>query len=417
MSGAGQNRETPINSASETGATRSWLLIPLAMCMTLCALAIGRLAFGLLMPAMRADLELSVAQAGNLGTASSLGYLAMVLPAGFIAARFGPRLSILTGLSLIVLACAGMGLAAGYLGFMVLMVIMGFGTALLYTPLIALIVSWYPNRRGTVIGVANSGIGIGMLAIGLAIPRLIESLGDGGFRIAWLSFSGFAGLIFLATLLVVRNPPAFTQAAALARPDAAQRAATRRKVLQNPGIRMIALVYGALGIGYIVQSVFMYSYALESGIDPVKAGVMASTMGFLSIFAGSIWGGVSDFAGRAVTLMLCFAITCLIMWLPVALPTETGFAIHFAVAGLVLGGLFTVILAATSERVEPTLVPVAVSLVTVVFAIGQLIGPAAAGLVIEASGQYEIAFIGSGLLMALGVFFSARLWHLERTAG
>ena len=381
--------------------------------MTLCALAIGRLAYGLLVPAMRAELGFSVAQAGNLGTASSLGYLAMVIPAGLIATRRGPRLSILIGLLLLVLACLAMGFVGSYAGCLLAMVLMGFGTALLYTPLIALLVGWYPNRRGTVIGVANSGIGIGMLAIGLGIPRLIEAQGNGGFRLAWMLFAGFAALVLLAGGWRVRNPPVGGGATVK---DSAQRKHDREQVWRNPGIRAIALVYGALGIGYIVQSVFMYSYALDSGVDPVRAGLMASTMGFLSIFAGSIWGSVSDYAGRAVTLMLCFAITCVITLLPVALPTDTGFAVHFAVSGLVLGGLFTVILAATSERVAPALVPVAVSLVTVVFAIGQLLGPAAAGWVIEATGRFSIAFIGSGLLMAIGVLFSYRLWRIEQAA-
>jgi MFS family permease len=381
--------------------------------MTLCALAIGRLAYGLLVPAMRAELGFSVAQAGNLGTASSLGYLAMVIPAGLIATRRGPRLSILIGLLLLVLACLAMGFVGSYAGCLLAMVLMGFGTALLYTPLIALLVGWYPNRRGTVIGVANSGIGIGMLAIGLGIPRLIEAQGNGGFRLAWMLFAGFAALVLLAVGWRVRNPPVGGGATVK---DSAQRKHDREQVWRNPGIRAIALVYGALGIGYIVQSVFMYSYALDSGVDPVRAGLMASTMGFLSIFAGSIWGSVSDYAGRAVTLMLCFAITCVITLLPVALPTDTGFAVHFAVSGLVLGGLFTVILAATSERVAPALVPVAVSLVTVVFAIGQLLGPAAAGWVIEATGRFSIAFIGSGLLMAIGVLFSYRLWRIEQAA-
>ncbi len=383
--------------------------------MTLCALAIGRLAYGLLVPAMRAELGFSVAQAGNLGTASSLGYLAMVLPAGLIATRRGPRLSMLAGLLLIVMACIAMGFVRSYTGCLLAMVLMGFGTALLYTPLIALLVGWYPNRRGTVIGVANSGIGIGMLAIGLAIPRLIDQQGNGGFRVAWLVFAGFAALVLLVVWWRVRNPPGSGGAGASGG-DSMQRRRDRREVWQNPGIRAIAWVYGALGIGYIVQSVFMYSYALDSGVDPVRAGVMASSMGFLSIFAGSIWGSVSDFAGRAVTLMLCFAITCVITLLPVALPTDTGFAVHFAVSGLVLGGLFTVILAATSERVAPVLVPVAVSLVTVVFALGQLLGPAAAGWVIQATGRFSLAFIGSAVLMAVGVFFSYRLWRIEQIA-
>jgi len=70
--------------------------------MTITALAIARLAFGLLLPTMRAELDLSLAQAGNVGTAVSFGYFALVLPAGLIASRYGPRIAIIAGLILTV---------------------------------------------------------------------------------------------------------------------------------------------------------------------------------------------------------------------------------------------------------------------------------------------------------------------------
>lgn len=403
---------TTNTNSSPAAPARAWLIVPLAMSMTLCALAIGRLAYGLLLPAMRVDLGLSVQQAGNLGTASSLGYLLMVLPAGFIASRRGPRLSILIGLALIALACGVMAVAQHYAVFIVLMIILGFGTALLYTPLIALIIGWYPNRRGSVIGIANSGIGIGMLAIGLYVPVLIENLGHSGFKAAWASFAAFAALVLVLAIRYTHNPPG--AGGGQTQTQATQRKADRQQVFNSAGIRMIAVIYGVLGVSYIVQSVFMYSYALDAGIDPVRAGVMASTMGLLSILAGSIWGGVSDWIGRAVTLMICFSLTLLVTLLPVILPTDSGFFIHFAVSGLVVGGLFTVILAATSERVPQRLVPVAVSLVTVVFALGQLIGPAAAAVLIEWSGQFQVAFIASSLLMLAGVYFAWRLWQIEK---
>lgn len=389
-------------------------MIPLAMCMTLCALSIGRLAYGLLLPSMRTELGLTVSQAGNLGTACSLGYLALVLLAGFLASRYGPRLSMLIGLLLIALSCAGMAFGSQYWIYLLLMMVMGFGTALLYTPLIALLVGWYPNRRGIVIGIANSGIGIGMLAIGLLIPRIIAELGDEGFRTVWLLFAGFSMMVLMAAWWMVHNPPAM--AMINRQTDVSnQRKVDRRLVLGNPAIRVLSSIYGVLGISYIVLSVFMYSFALESGVDPVHAGTMASVSGLLSIFAGSLWGGFSDYAGRAVTLMLCFAVVSMATVLPVVFPNNLGFAIHFATTGLVLGGLFTVILAATSERVKPALVPVAVSIVTVVFAIGQLIGPALAGWMIERTGRFDSAFISSASLMGVGVLLSFLLLRFERT--
>lgn len=382
--------------------------------MTLCALAIGRLAYGLLLPAMRAELSLSVSKAGNLGTACSLGYLILVVPAGFLASQYGPRISMLVGLSLIGLSSGGMALISSYVSYLTLMLSMGFGTALLYTPLISLLVGWFPKKRGTVIGIANSGIGIGLFAIGLLIPRVIASQGNEAYRTVWFLFAVFTLVVMIAAFVFVQNPPAVAETSNARTIDKDRRAVSLTKVLRNKSVRSIAIIYGALGIGYIVTSIFMYSYALESGIDPMRAGAMVSVSGFLSIFAGGIWGGLSDIIGRALTLMICFTIVGMAIVLPVAFPVDAGFAIHYMASGIVLGGLFTVILAATSERVEPALIPIAVSFVTVVFAVGQLLGPGLAGLLIERTGGFSIAFTGSGALMATGTIFSYRLWCSER---
>ena len=169
-----------------------------------------------------------------------------------------------------------------------------------------------------------------------------------------------------------------------------------------------------LSIAYFISADSMYSYAVDSGIDPKRAGAMFSTMGLLSIFAGTIWGTLSDYLGRGNALMLNFQVTLVVTVIPLFLHTEAGFMIHYAVSGLAVGGLFTIILAATSECVEARLIPVAVSTVTIALAIGQLIGPIAAGSMIEWAGDYRPAFIGSSLLMLTGVYYSYRLGLVER---
>ena len=62
--------------------TRSVSLIASGVLVTLVTVALARLSFGLILPAMRESLVLSYAQAGHLGTATALGYLALVMVAG-----------------------------------------------------------------------------------------------------------------------------------------------------------------------------------------------------------------------------------------------------------------------------------------------------------------------------------------------
>jgi MFS family permease len=77
--------------------------------------------------------------------------------------------------------------------------------------------------------------------------------------------------------------------------------------------------------------------------------------------------------------------------------------VHYIIMGLCVSGLFTSVLAASTETVHPRLAPVAVSYVTLFFAVGQLIGPAVAGVIVESYGGFSRAFAITASLMAFGV--------------
>ena len=90
---------------------------------TFVAVALARLSFGLVLPPMRQALGLSYEQAGHLGTATALGYLALVMVAGALAARRGGRLSILLGLVLATAGFVGLSLASSFLTLLLLMTV------------------------------------------------------------------------------------------------------------------------------------------------------------------------------------------------------------------------------------------------------------------------------------------------------
>src|SRR5690606_329406 len=131
------------------------------------------------------------------------------------------------------------------------------------------------------------------------------------------------------------------------------------------------LLYGIVGVTYIVQSLFMYSFAVDSGISLATAGRLVAIMGFISIFAGPAWGWAADRIGHANALIICMSLSLLGTLLPVLWPTGPGFAMHYILMGISVTGLFTSILAASTSTVQSTLAPVAVSFVTLFFAGGQ----------------------------------------------
>ncbi|MGM0634412.1 MAG: MFS transporter [Pseudomonadota bacterium] len=374
------------------------LLVPISMLCTLVAVVFGRLSYGLILPAMREGLDLSYSAAANLGTVTALGYLVLLLYAGVFAGRYGGKRSILLGLSLGLCGYTGLSLFSAYPLLLLCMVMLGFGTAFTFTPLVSLLGAWYPERRGMVIGFSGSGVGIGIFLSGILIPLVTESGDSDAWRMIWATFAAIALVVIVLVALFLRDPPQSGAPLSMRRGLAS--------VYRNPHVVRMGLIYGVVGLTYIVQVLFMYSFALDEGVEPVLAGRLVSIMGFMSIFSGPVWGSIADRIGHARSLTSCMVVAMAMTLLPVLWPTTTAFVIHFVVIGLSVSGLFTSVLAAATANVKPRNAAMAVSFVTLFFATGQLVGPALAGPLIDWQQDFRLTFACSGALMAMGAWAS-----------
>jgi len=385
----------------------AWLTVATGMLIIIAVLVFARLAFGLVLPAMREGLGLSYQQAGYLGTASALGYLAMVLYAGVVAARRGGRFAVMLGIGVTTVGFVGLSLVPGYLPALALMVLLGVGTAFGFTPLISLVSAWYPKTRGAIIGFLISGVGFGMLLSGWMVPRVIALFDGTGWRQVWMVFACGGVLAWLAAFAFLKNPP-LQQGHVVTRSE-------RRQVFRNPHVITVGLLYGVIGVIYIVQSVFMYSFAVKEGVSPIAAGNLTAVMGLLVALSGPGWGWFGDRFGRGLTLSISTTTVTLATALPVVWPEFNGFVAHYLLLGAAMNGMFITILAIASERVSMREAPVAVSFVTVFFATGQLVGPVGAGILIELSG-FRVAFGAVCLVLVAGIFLSLRLHRFPALA-
>lgn len=382
-------------------AGRGWAMVAVGALVIMVVVVFARLSYGFILPFMRSALGLSYQQAGTLGTASALGYLLLIMVAGMAASRWGGRMAVLSGVAMTMVGFGGLALASDYRLLVALMTLLGFGTAFAYTPVISLLAAWFPKRRGAVIGIANSGVGLGLLLSGALVPALTASYAERGWRIAWALFALAALAALVAGFFLLRNPAA-TGPAGRYKVD-------RARVFRNPHVITVGMLYGIVGITYIVQAIFLYSFALESGVPALTAGRLAAMTGILSIFSSPCWGWLSDRYGRALVLRICVSMTMVGMLIPVVSPTLAGFATHYLIMGITLSGMFGAILAASTETVGPHEAPLAVSFVTLFYAIGQFAGPAAAGLLIEHAGGFRTAFAACSAVLAAGVVLTMRL--------
>ncbi len=375
------------------------------LCGTLTSLVVigfARLAYGVILPSMRADLGLSYQQAGILSTVTALCYVSFVLAGGLAAARWGARASILFGMLTVAVGFVGLTVAANYWLVMLLMGLLGFGTAFAFAPMVSLLATWFPEKRGLVIGCMTSGVGLGILVAGVLVPALLEAFGNQGWRVSWGMFAGAALLVAMMIALFVRNPPQASATAGGSLP-----ADEKWRIYRNPRVLIVASTYGIIGLGYIIQTVFMVSFMVESGHSESIGGRYMAMMGLLSVAAGPLWGWVSDFSGRGNALAMSIFLVIVAMALPLLGQSLAHFFLHFLIMGVSVNGLFALIQTSATEQVAPRYIPIAFSFATLFFAVGQFLGPAIAGWMIETTGGFSLAF--GFTMVVLGAGFGLTL--------
>ncbi|MGG3467004.1 MFS transporter [Neobacillus pocheonensis] len=374
-----------------------WSYAIIGMLTTIVVLAFARLSYGVILPFMREGLHITYKQAGYLGTTTSLGYLSTIIFAGILASKWGSKRTVLLGISLVTLGLAGLSFSFSYPETFIFMLLLGIGTSFTYTPFISLLVAWFPHRKGFVIGLTTSGAGIGILLAGILVPYLSRINEEIGWRIAWGIFSVIGLLVVVLTLFFIKNPPAENPG------KQNRQQSSAKEIYKNPKVINVGLIYGIIGITYIVQMIFVMSYMIESGISVKYAGQLMALNGILSIFSGPIWGVISDKIGRRTSLILTMGLTAFSMLLPVLFPTLIGFTIHTVILSCTSTGLFTLTQASSMDHVKPADMPVAFSYVTFYFAVGQFIGPTIAGWLIEDWGGFTSAFLFCTICLLVGL--------------
>lgn len=382
---------------------RIWIYSILGMLTTIVVLSFARLSYGVILPFMKEGLQITYKQAGYLGTITSLGYLCTLIFAGILASKWGGKKTILLGLSLVALGLIGLTFTPVYWVSIFFMLLLGIGTSFTFTPLITLLVSWFPAKKGLVIGLATSGTGIGMLFSGMIVPYLGTVYIDIGWRMAWGIFAIIGIVVFVLTLLFIKDPLATLPT------KMEKKQTSTSEIYRNPNVVIVEFIYGIIGITYLVQMIFIMSFMLESGLSTKLAGQLIALNGILSIFSGPIWGNISDKIGRRSSLIITMSLTVISMLLPVFFPTIVGFTLHILILSCTFTGLFTLIQASSMDHVKPAEMPLAFSYVTFYFAVGQLIGPTIAGWLIEDWGGFRSAFLFSSIILGIGLLLTLKV--------
>jgi MFS transporter, OFA family, oxalate/formate antiporter len=308
--------------------------------------------------------------------------------------RSGPRVVAITGGVLYGLGVFLASFSANKLWWLYLSygLIGGIGLGLSYIVPVAVLVKWFPDRRGLITGIAVGGFGAGALITAPVATRLIQSVGVLN-TFAWL---GIAYLIVtVVASLFMKNPPegwrpeGWTQSAS----QASQRA--RRDYTLGEALRtwqwyalwLLLFLNTFAGISIISQEAPIFQELIK-----VSAITAASMVGIASIgnaFGRVFWAWVSDLLTRRATFFVMFALQVLLFWFLPSITTVTVMSIITFVVLMCYGGGFGTMPAFAADYFGSKNVGPIYGLMLTAWGVASAVGPLMIAYMRQTTGSYH----------------------------
>jgi predicted MFS family arabinose efflux permease len=318
------------------------------------------------------DLRLSYAQLGTLVGLYLLPGVALALPGGLIARRFGERRTVVWSLGIMV---AGGLLTAWSESFAMAAagrVLSGAGGVLMNMALIKLTADWFAERElATAMAVMLTAWPFGL---GAAVASLGALATATSWRTAIVIASATALLGMLLMAFVFRSPPIRDAAGA------------SRLGGRDVGLAVTSgAAWGIFNVALVVVIAFAPPMLVTRGFSLGHAGLVASLAIWVSILSVPLGGLLSDRLGRPNLLIVagCVIAAVLVLLLPTMPTASIGLLLVGAVVGAVPGPLTSLL----PRAVTPERLAVALGVSYTVFYVVMAAGQPAAGLARDLTGD------------------------------
>ncbi|MGA2665888.1 MAG: MFS transporter, partial [Nitrososphaerales archaeon] len=229
------------------------------------------------------DLHQNVSGLGLITATFVLGVASFQIPAGLIAARYGPKRTLIAGMLLISVSSILLGLASEIALLTVLRLIEGVGEAFIFGPGVILVMRYF--RKG------SEGLGIGLFGAAFDLGGIVGISGWAilGSAVGWrlsVSAGGAIALVACALLVVlVPNDPIVGATSV--------RLSELRGILLNRWLLIVSAGLVVSQVSFGLNSYFMVYYLEES----LRTGVAAAGgIAGITLLSSVV---VSPFVGRS----------------------------------------------------------------------------------------------------------------------
>ena len=271
-------------------------------------------------------------------------------------------------------------------------VIGGIGLGLGYIVPVAVLVKWFPDRRGLITGIAVGGFGAGALITAPVATRLIQSVGV-------LSTFAYLGIAYLIVTLIagffMQNPPegwklegwapTATETSHRAGHDFTLREAL--KTWQWYALWLLLFLNTCAGISIISQESPLFQEL--TGVSAVVAAGMVGLASIGNAVGRVFWAWISDSITRRATFLVMFAGQVLLFWFLPNIATASLMTIVTFVVLMCYGGGFGTMPAFAADYFGPKNVGPIYGLMLTAWGCASAFGPLLIAHMREVDGTYR----------------------------
>jgi len=326
---------------------------------------------------------------------------------GRITDMFGPRVIVIVCGFFFGLGCLLMSqISAIWQFYLFYGVMVAVGISGSFVPLTSTVARWFVKRRGMMIGIVLSGVGVGTMIIPPLATHLISTY---DWRISYIILGSIAlVLVISAAQFLKRDPGRVGQL-----PYGADEVKTENLNLEAVGLSLKQAVrtrqFWLLWItflfaGFCIQAVVVHivPHVTEMGVSAAAAATILAAIGGFNTAGRIIMGSAADKIGSKPTLIVsAILMSVALSWLVGA--REMWMFYSFAlIFGISFGGFLALLSPVVVEMFGLREQGVLLGAVHFGMAIGEAIGPVAAGGLFDVTGSYNSAFLIGASIIAIG---------------
>lgn len=366
------------------------------------------------------EFHLSHTQVGLVFSAFAYPYLLFQVIGGWVSDRFGAKRTLIFCGALWAVATLLTGFAGGLASLLAARVLLGFGEGATFPAATAAMSRWVAKeRRGFAQGITHAAARIGNAVAPAAIVLIMANYG-------WRESFYICGVLSMIWVVVwwltftehPKDHPRITEDELVILPPPKPKPAAvpfGRLFKRMLPVTIVYFCYGWtlwLFLSWIPQY-FLHSYDLNL----TKSALFASTVFFAGVLGDTLGGVITDQIfkrtrslkrARSWMVSLCMFFTLLVL-----IPLMFTHSLYVSLACLAAGFFFAEMtigpMWAIPMDIAPEYTGTASGMMNTGSALAAIISPVLSGFLIDRFGSWELPFLGSMLLMAIGVVLALRM--------